>query len=81
MVYELGIQTPSPIGNFGSERALQGLGSQLGGANLNGLLSLAIQGTYAAEKMKVDNSIHFDSAVEGPRKTYQESAKLLDGWA
>jgi hypothetical protein len=75
------INTPSPIGNYNSEKSLQRLGSQLGGANMQGLIQLAKDGTYQAEKMKTDASIHFDSAVEGRRKTRNDSAKLLDGFA
>ena len=81
MVYGHIPQTPSPIGNYSAENQLVGAGSRIGNTNLAGLTQLAKDGTYLIEKMKTDNSIQFDAGVEGPRKTYQDSAKLLDGWA
>jgi len=80
MVESIRINTPNPIGNYRPEIRFQNTGTAAAGADLKGLIQLAKQGTFQAEKMKSDNSIQFDSAVEGPRKTYSDSAKLLDGF-
>tara|TARA_B100001989_G_C24330015_1_gene359494 strand:+ start:297 stop:545 length:249 start_codon:yes stop_codon:yes gene_type:complete len=81
MVYGHGIGTPNPIGNYSYEGSLIGAGNRVTNANSleEGIAALQDM-QYDLKNAELMNSIHFDYGVAGPRKTYEKSGKLLDGY-